>query len=160
MVMPPSENNTSDIHYLCAELDRYLKDRFCYKQKCVLTLKPRTATITAKRKKFDLYFRYKPNNSPWPMNTLVIARIYFLNTHSGNGTDLLCFLLEQSRKLKIKYLAIEQTNENSSLFAINLGFKPMDNSDKCFIGTVEDISNVIENRKERAFLATKNRENH
>lgn len=62
------------------DLDIYLMNRYGYKKKpSHLGIGP---NISATRKAFDLYLRFKPVR--WS-NTLVIARIEFDKTRVGNG---------------------------------------------------------------------------
>jgi hypothetical protein len=105
---------------LCEEFNVYLMDRFGYKRR------PAThnrKTISARLKKFDLYFRFRPSREPWDTDTFVIARIGFQDVRQGHGTDLVKFIISLADKYSIKKIGIEETNENSSLFAQFLGFK-------------------------------------
>lgn len=104
---------------LCEEFNVYLMNRFGYKRK------PAThnrKTITARFKKFDLYFRYRQASGPWDESTFVLARIGFEEVRQGHGTDLVSFIVSISRKYNISRIGIEESNENSSAFAAALGF--------------------------------------
>ena len=105
---------------LCDEFNVYLMNRFGYKRR------PAThnrRTISARLKKFDLYFRFRSSRTPWDVDTLVIARIGFQEVRQGHGTDLIRFIVSLADKYGIKKIGIEETNENSSLFAQKLGFE-------------------------------------
>ncbi|WP_232605654.1 hypothetical protein [Photobacterium phosphoreum] len=52
----------------------------------------------------------------------MIAVIEFFHPKSGHGTDLLKFLVKIADKYEISRIGIEQTNEESSVFAEKFGF--------------------------------------
>ncbi len=98
----------------------HLMKRFSYKKKPAYVS---MWNITAYRKRFDIYIRYKPSFGCWDKNTLVIARIHFYQTRKGHGASLLKFLCEVAEKYDIAKIAIEQENENSENFAKRYGFQ-------------------------------------
>ena len=105
----------------CEEFNLYLINRFGYKKKTAY-ISHDGRTITAKRKLFDLYFRWLPGNSDWGMNTLVVARIHFHQTRVGHGSALINFLVEQAPCYGYQQIAIEYANSNSAAFAQRQGF--------------------------------------
>ncbi|MFC1503722.1 GNAT family N-acetyltransferase [Pseudomonadota bacterium] len=109
----------SDIQCLCKDINQYLMKRFKYKS-CPASHNRRT--ISAYRKQFDLYFRFRPNTEYWQTDSFVIARIGFHETRKGHGTDLLRFIVSRAVTYGIKKIGIETANENSSAFASYYGF--------------------------------------
>jgi len=106
------------------ELNSYLMKRFNYKSAPIKYL--RLSTLNAQRAAFDIYLRLPPVAHVTSEQTLVVARISFRKTGVGHGRSLLIFLARQSTKYDYDYIAIEQTNKNSSEFAKKLGFKQID----------------------------------
>lgn len=114
-----------EIDILSNTFDEFLTNEFGYKKN------PTTVhgiNIQARRKKFDLYLRYKPNTG-WPPDTFVIARIEFEETRQGHGTEVLKLILSFAEKFNIQKVAIEQANNNASSFAEKLGFSRFGNKD-------------------------------
>ncbi|NOU50255.1 hypothetical protein HG263_06820 [Pseudoalteromonas sp. JBTF-M23] len=111
-----------DIHAFNAQLNEYLKARFKYKSNvsrvCVLDDK-----IQAFKTKIDLYIRYKPNYKPYLKNTLVLARIGFVQARKGHGTDLLRYLTSVAEQFEIEHIAVAQVNSNSKSFCKAFGFE-------------------------------------
>lgn len=106
------------------ELNSYLMKRFNYKS--VPIKYPNFSTLRAQRVAFDIYLRLPPVAHVTNEQTLVIARISFKKRRIGHGRSLLNFLAHQSIKYNYDYIAIEQTNNNSSAFAKKLGFEEID----------------------------------
>ncbi|MCD9464536.1 hypothetical protein CJF25_16350 [Photobacterium phosphoreum] len=69
-----------------------------------------------------MYFRFRRESHCWKTDTFVIAVIEFFHPKSGHGTDLLKFLVKIADKYEISRIGIEQTNEESSVFAEKFGF--------------------------------------
>ncbi|NQY07475.1 MAG: GNAT family N-acetyltransferase [Flavobacteriaceae bacterium] len=111
---------TYNIAGLREELNTYLMDRFEYKRSPATNNR---CTISATRKRFNLYLRFGRTRHVWEEDTLVIASIYFLYARQGHGCDLLKFFVKIADKYKIRKIGIELTNEESSAFAENFGFK-------------------------------------
>ena len=107
------------IDTLCNELNKYLIDRYNYKRH---PASYREDTINAKTKQFDIYLRYQSKCVIFDKYTLVIARIGFEKTHSGNGTSLINFFLTNANTFGYTKIGIECANKNSSEFAKKLKF--------------------------------------
>ena len=106
------------------ELNSYLMKRFNYKSAPIKY--PNFSTLRAQRVAFDIYLRLPPVARVTSEQTLIIARISFKKRRIGHGRSLLNFLAHQSIKYNYDYIAIEQTNNNSSEFAKKLGFTEID----------------------------------
>lgn len=106
------------------ELNLYLMKRFNYKTTPIKYA--RFNTLNAKRAAFDIYLRLPPVPHKISEQTLVIARISFRKKRAGHGRSLFEFLVQQATKHNYDYIAIEQTNKNSSEFAKKLGFEKID----------------------------------
>jgi hypothetical protein len=126
----------SEIQQFENALKVYLKENFNYKR-LSNGLSFINNNLMFHTKKFDLYMRYKPNYEPWEKDTLVIAKIGFIEQKNGHGTSLIKFLLEKSNKYGFKFLAIESANKNSSAFAKKLGFKEI--KENQWSASIEDI---------------------
>jgi len=106
---------------VCDDLNAYLMERYSYKTKpASIGL---SFTISANRKYFDIYLRCPATIDFWPKMTLVVARIKFKNIRNREGSDLLTLLVNSALDLGLIYIAIEESNLNSALFAESLGFK-------------------------------------
>ncbi|WP_237068364.1 hypothetical protein [Microbulbifer guangxiensis] len=141
------------------DVNKYLLNRFNYK-----TPPARAGlgfSVIADRAKFDIYLRYKPESKFWPKDTLVIARLGFVETRKGNGKSFLKFLVSKALEFNISHLGIESVNELSRSFAMKYGFSPMTRSadsiaktikkglygerdTRCLVGGVEEIGRYIE----------------
>jgi hypothetical protein len=106
----------------CNELNSYLKERYSYR-KPPAYFHSYNNIICARRTKFDIYLRYKPNNE----NSLIIARIQFKVTRKGNGRDLLIFFSKIIEKHKIENVYLESVNKNSKEFGEKFGFIDLGN---------------------------------
>lgn len=111
----------SVLESLCNDLNEFLTVQFSYRL-APASFSVLNNTIDARRKKFDLYFRFKPSYKPWRENCLVLARIGFKSTRVGHGTALLKFIVSVSDRYSILEIGIEQSNHNSALFAKHYGF--------------------------------------
>lgn len=121
-------SDTKQIDYLTHELDVFLLDRFNYKRSVAFCY---FRNITARRKKFDLYFRYfidvPPDGDPfWHNDTLVIARIYFTEERRGHGSALLRRLVDLAPRFGYTRIGIESANKGISIqnFICKFGFSP------------------------------------
>lgn len=110
---------SNEIHDFCSYLNIYLMNRFKYKTP---PASHNHQTVNARRKLFDLYFRFKPNSHFWKPDTLVIARIGFHSTRKGNGTNLLEMLVHLPSKYGVSKIGMEETNEQSTAFVKTFGF--------------------------------------
>ena len=128
-----------NIETLCKDLNYYLKKKYNYQTNPATCNK---RTIDARRKFFKLYFRFRINNYRWEADTLVIANISFYKQRSGNGTDLLKFLVNLAAKYEITKIGIEETNSNSSAFARRFGFKNFNRED--WIIGIPDLKIALE----------------
>jgi hypothetical protein len=117
------------------ELNKFLQLNFNYKS--CHARKGISDTVNAKTKKFDLYFRYKPNNK----DILVIAKINFFEKRKGNGTRLLKFLSEIAINHNIKHIYIESVNKNSFEFGKKFGFEDDGNNNMAI--STEDLTKNI-----------------
>ncbi len=99
--------------------------------------------IKARRKAFDLYFRFKPDDIFWPPDSIVVARIGFDKRRIGNGGSLLKFLINQSKEFDLRHVAIEQTHTDAGKgFAVKYGFQSRDNQKNWSI-SIESLSKKI-----------------
>lgn len=117
------------------ELNLYLMKRFNYKTTPIKYA--RFNTLNAKRAAFDIYLRLPPVPHKISEQTLVVAKLSFRKERIGHGRSLLKFLAQQATKYNYDYIAIEQTNENSSEFAKKLGFEKID--EKNWVIEVADL---------------------
>ena len=123
--------------------NQYLMKEHNYKYRPVRNNGIRT-TISAYRKKFDIYLRLPSEKyETWNNETLIIARMYFTKTRVGYGTSLLKFLVEQSISYKYKYIGLEMTNDDSRAFAKKFKFKPFKGKD--WIVNIEDLRYLLKN---------------
>lgn len=92
---------------------------------------------------YDLYFRLFPNlEVGWPRETLVIARLYFIEQRKGHGRRLLDLLVQLAPEIGYKHIAIEAANENSSAFAKRFGFE-LANGKAGWLGSIENIEQAL-----------------
>lgn len=92
---------------------------------------------------YDLYFRLFPNlEVGWPRETIVIARICFVDQRKGHGRNLLKWLVELAPEIGYKHIAIEAANENSSAFGKRFGFQQA-HYESGWLGSVEDIQQAL-----------------
>lgn len=131
------------IHEFCSDLNLFLINQFNYKKP---PAKVYLNTITAYRKKVDLYIRFKIETIIWKNDTLVLARIAFEKKQKGNGRKLLSFLVNHAKKYGYQKIGIEQANEASSMFARKYGFQNQ-SQEKHWIVTVENLENNLKNYK-------------
>jgi len=117
--------------------NQYLMKEHGYKYRPIRSDCVRT-TVSASRKKFDIYVRLPYDKyKTWNNETLIIARMYFTKMRAGHGTSLLKFLLEQSKLYEYKYIGLEMTNDDSRAFAKRFNFKPFNGKD--WIVSIEDL---------------------
>ncbi len=133
----------SKINCLSEEIDYYLRKNFDYKTSVVNC---NDFAINAKRKKFDLYFRYNSPSLLFTQNTFIIARLIFSSTKKGNGTKLLKFLITLSSRYDFKNIGLEHANVDCKLFGEKLGFQSLESSDDHMIVTVSNLKKVLNNR--------------
>ncbi|MBL4656590.1 MAG: hypothetical protein JKX73_01220 [Flavobacteriales bacterium] len=126
------------IEDFCGELNKYLQVNYSYKRPPAYA--NGNSTIDARRSKFDLYFRFKPENE----NKLVIARMGFKEQKKGHGTRLLKFISAISKKYEIKYISIESVNKNSFEFGKKIGFSDLGNGNMKI--TSEDLIFNLKNK--------------
>lgn len=107
------------INEFCNELNKYLQENYSYKNPPAYC--NYSTTITARRAKFDLYFRYNYMNE----NILVIARLGFKTQRKGHGTKLLKFISEIANKHNIKEIYLESVNDIAYEFGKKNGFTDM-----------------------------------
>ncbi|MCP5326282.1 MAG: hypothetical protein H7A09_08145 [Oceanospirillaceae bacterium] len=107
-----------DFQLFCEELNIFLTDRFKYKRNYAYVTPQKNIAATTKR--FQLYIRLTPCKYFWPQNTITIARIGFYETRKGHCTELLKFILKIAPDYM--HIGIENTTDNSALFAEKLGF--------------------------------------
>ncbi|KEQ17539.1 hypothetical protein [Endozoicomonas numazuensis] len=131
-----------EIEKFCDDLNSFLVGRFNYKES--LAHADLSNNISAKRKAYDLYLRYKPKPIYWKEDTIVIARIFFHKTKVGSGKSFLKFLVEHSNKYCYKYIAIESMNENSKQFSDKFGFKEYKEPKNAII-SIKKLRNILEN---------------
>jgi hypothetical protein len=124
-------------------LDGYFRERFSYKLKCVVVTSFSDTICSFNRTKFGFHFNFKPMDSIFPKNTLVITKLWFAEVRVGNGRDLLTFLVNSSQTFNIKYIALEGANKHSSRFAEKFGFKQLGINNMNWIGEIKDIENSI-----------------
>jgi GNAT superfamily N-acetyltransferase len=98
-----SEADDRQIEQLATDLEAFILQRFNYKRKCVFG---QWNTLDVHRKRVHLYLRFKPKGF-WPEDTLVIARIEFLEQRKGHGTALLLMLAELADKYGYKRVGVE-----------------------------------------------------
>ena len=123
--------------------NQYLMKEHGYKYRLVRINAIRT-TVSAYRKKFDIYLRFPSEKyKTWNNETLIIARMYFTKTRVGHGTSLLKFLVEQSALYEYKYIGLEMTNDDSAAFAKKFKFKPFNGKD--WRVNIEDLRNFFKN---------------
>ncbi|MDD2134801.1 hypothetical protein [Pseudomonas kurunegalensis] len=92
---------------------------------------------------YDLYFRLFPDlEVGWPRETLVIARLYFVEQRKGHGRSLLEWLVKIAPEIGYKYIAIEAANENSSAFGERFGLE-LTNGNTGWLGSVENIQKAL-----------------
>lgn len=102
-------------------LDVYLRQNFNYRSR--LCEQGSAQTITASRRAVDLYLRFKPKHYDAKFDRpLVIAHMRFHKTRCGHGTNLLRFLVNQSKEFDLGSIILESTNEESTAFAEAFGF--------------------------------------
>lgn len=132
---------------LVANLRDFIVERFTYKPRYVQQqVTSSYGTISARTKKFDLYFRLfaRPDHI-CPRDCLVIARIGFKQRRSGHGSALVSYLLELAPTIGYRHVAIECANANSAAFAERLGFSPFENR-RHWVGSVEVIRETLATR--------------
>lgn len=123
-----------DVHDFTNELNSYLMKRYGYKRPPAVICGE--DKVQARRKKFDLYLRFKVDHE-----TLTVARMYFLKTRSGNGTSLMRFLAEQAADYDYNKIRIEAANKNSASFAMRYGFSRIGRND--WIIELEVLKSVL-----------------
>ncbi|WP_225548045.1 hypothetical protein [Chromobacterium violaceum] len=102
-------------------------------------------TISATRKAFDLYLRFKPVR--WN-NTLVIARIEFDKTRTGNGTSLLEVLTMLSEKYHYDSIGIEAAlTEEIVSFVKKFGFSKVPNKNDDWLIPITTLKQNLEQCK-------------
>jgi len=111
---------SNEIHEFCSVLNVYLMSRYKYKTPPAYH---NIHTVSAGRKLFDLYFRFKVNSCYWRDDTLVIAVIAFNSRRKGNGLNLLEMLSDLPAEFCISKIGIEEANSQSAAFATTFGFK-------------------------------------
>lgn len=128
-------------------LSEFLAERFNYKPRYVSQHLNRSfATVSAKTKKYDLYLRAFPRlHEFWPRESITIARIMFKERRAGHGRDLVKLLVELAPEFGYKFLTIESANENSSAFALRMGFTPYEDG-KHWVGSVTEIQRSLANQ--------------
>ena len=113
-----------DVGLFCDELNKYLKQRFNYKKEHAYATFFKPFTITAWRKKFDLYLRWQREQiEDWQPNTLVIARIEFQPSGMGHGTHFLDWIIDRAEKYEIQRIGLEYVNQRALKFGTKNGFK-------------------------------------
>lgn len=127
------------IQNFCDDLNVYIQDNFQYKKQPAYV---HLDTINVKRKKIELYIRFKPDSLLWKNDTIVLARIGFETQRKGNGHNLLSFLVSQAQKYDYQKIGIEQTNEKARSFAEKYGFKNAMEYEH-WIASVEDLKNEL-----------------
>ncbi|CAH0647340.1 MULTISPECIES: GNAT family N-acetyltransferase [Pseudomonas] len=101
---------------------------------------------------YDLYFRLFPSlRVGWPRETLVIARLYFVEQRQGHGRSLLNWLVKLAPEIGYKYIAIEAANENSSAFGKRFGFE-LKNGKTGWIGSVDSIQQALSQNEAKTCL--------
>jgi predicted GNAT superfamily acetyltransferase len=113
---------SSELHQFNNTLDAYLRTQFNYKNRVSEVGGFGVSIDTPRKKRVELYLRYKPTYEPYLPNTLVIARIGFQETRKGHGTSLLRFIAAVADQFGIDHIALEQVSENSKAFCKALGF--------------------------------------
>lgn len=129
---------------LVSNLCDFIAERFTYKPRYVQPqVSSSFGTISARTKKFDLYFRLfaRPDHI-CPRECLVIARIGFKQQRAGHGRALVSYLLELAPTIGYRYIAIECANANSAAFAERLGFSPFENR-RHWVGSVDAIREAL-----------------
>ena len=129
-----------EIEDFCNELNIFLSSRFEYKRAHAHTYLD--GNIIASTKKFDLYFRWKPEHEYCEKNSLTIARIYFDKIKSGYGSELLNFICERANRYHYEKIVIECANSNASAFAKRYGFSQWKGKD--WIISTKELSNNLQ----------------
>ena len=110
---------------LRADIDRYLMERFKYRESLVrLTID--NVITTRRNSHIDLYLRIRKVESLFPPDCLIIARLGFSKERIGHGTHFLQFLTGVALKYGFRYIGIECANTKSGAFAKKLGFNSID----------------------------------
>ncbi len=92
---------------------------------------------------YDLYFRLFPDlEVGWPRETLVIARLYFVEQRKGHGRSLLSWLVKLAPEIGYKYIAIEAANENSSAFGERFGLE-LYKGKSGWLGSIDNIQQAL-----------------
>lgn len=115
----------SDKSSFCERLNLFLMDRFDYKTPPA-SWSTISVTVDARRKKFDLYFRFFEEEDYerfWGGKAIVISRIGFQRTRRGHGDSLLKFIVEFAQENNYEAIGIEQANTAAiKNFAKKYGF--------------------------------------
>lgn len=107
------------------EIDNYLMKRFKYRLPLVY-LTPDNIIVTRRNKRVDLYLRIRREESLFPPDCLIIARIGFQKERAGHGSHFMRFLSEIALKYGFRHIGIESVNDKSRTFAEKLGFYSID----------------------------------
>ena len=110
---------------LRAEIDRYLMERFRYRNSLVRLTVDNIVT-TRRNSRVDLYLRIRRSESQFPPDCLIIARLGFSKERIGHGTHFIRFLTVIARKYGFNHISIECANIKSSRLAEKLGFYSID----------------------------------
>ncbi|WP_342248110.1 GNAT family N-acetyltransferase [Pseudomonas sp. OTU2001] len=129
---------------LVSNLRDFIVERFAYKPRYVQQqVSSSFGTVSAKTKKFDLYFRLFANpDHICPRDCLIIARIGFKQQRAGHGSALVRYLLELAPTIGYGHVAIECANANSAAFAERLGFSPFENR-RHWVGSVDAVREAL-----------------
>lgn len=125
-------------------IDIYLMKRFKYRLSLV-SLTPDNIVTTRRNSRVDLYLRVRREQSLFPPDCLIIARISFSKERVGHGTHFVHFLSGIALKYGYKHIGIESTNEKSRAFAEKLGFQSIDGSN--YAVSVEKLIFYFQDKK-------------
>ncbi len=138
------KKNINVSQQFCNDLNEYLIQEFGYKRNCTVADHICGIIETPIRlKRVQLYLRFGTQNSRWPTETLIIARISFNKTRQGHGKNFLQFLIKNIKQYGFTHIGIEVANTSSSSFAEKFGFKPVRDLDRCWCGSIDEINQAI-----------------
>ena len=126
------------------EIDEYLMQRFKYRRS-LLYLTPDNIIVCRRVTRINLYLRLRREESLFPPNCLIIARLGFSKERIGHGTHFIRFLTEIALKYDFSHISLESVNDKSRLFAEKLSFHPIDGANYAI--SVENLISYYQNNK-------------